>query len=259
MSERIPLTVVIPVLNEARLIEECIRNVSWADQVIVVDGGSTDATVPRARDLGAEVLIQSPSDIAAQRNAGIAAARHPWVLAIDADERVTDDLREEIGRVIQETRYSAYRVRRQNFYLGQEQRRGRWGRDWVVRLFLRDFRFSGSTAHPSLGTGAEVGTLSGCLTHVPYRDLSHQLEKMNRYARWGAQDLYARGRRASFTDLIWRPCWRFMRAYVLSGSWRDGRFGLVTSILGAYTGFLKYAHLWALEREHDQSAAPPGT
>ena len=92
-----------------------------------------------------------------------------------------------------------------------------------------------------------LGTLAGQIDHAPYRDLSHHLAKMDRYARWGAEELYRRGRRATVADLVLRPAWRFLKAYVIGGSMLDGRFGLVTAMLGAQTAFLKYAHLWSIE------------
>jgi glycosyltransferase involved in cell wall biosynthesis len=246
---RVPLTVVIPALNEAHHIDECVRHVGWADEIIVVDGGSTDATVELARAAGATVLDGHGVSIASQRNIAIATARNPWVLALDADERVTDDLRAEISEVLRAPAHRAYRVRRQNYYLGQELTRGRWGRDWVLRLFTRELRYAERRVHESVQHAGPTGRLHANLRHTPYRDLAHQLEKMNRYARWGAEDMYEQGRRARLWDLVVRPLSRFLRAYLLQGAIWDGRDGLVTSVLGGYTAFLKYAHLWALERE----------
>jgi glycosyltransferase involved in cell wall biosynthesis len=242
------VTIVIPTLNEAQQIADCVRHLSWADETIVADAGSTDGTVALARQAGAMVLEQTGPTIAAQRNAAIARARNAWVFALDADERFTAELREELAVTLSSPRYHAYRVRRRNFYLGRELRRGHWGRDWVTRLSARECRWRERRVHETLEFEGESGVLGGALLHSPYRSLAHQLEKMNRYALWGAQDLYDRGRRASAWDLCARPLGRFARAYLLQGAIFDGRFGLVASALGAYTGFLKYAHLWALER-----------
>jgi glycosyltransferase involved in cell wall biosynthesis len=246
---KVPLTVVIPALNEADQIGECIRHVAWADEVIVADGGSADGTVESARAAGAVVLEGTGATIAGQRNTAIARARNTWVFALDADERVTESLRAEIAAVLRAPAYSAYRVRRQNFYLGRELTRGHWGRDWVVRLFIKDLRYVERRVHEAVQWVADLGRLEASLRHVPYRDLTHQLDKMNRYARWGAEDLYEQGRRATLWDLGSRPLGRFLRAYILQGACWDGRFGFVSSVLGGYTAFLKYAHLWALERE----------
>lgn len=243
-----PVTIVIPVLDEIEQIAECVGHLTWANEVVVADGGSRDGTVAAARQAGARVLENTGPTIAAQRNAAISAAHNEWVFALDADERVTEPLAEEIAAVVRAPSHQAYIVRRRNLYLGRELTRGHWGRDWVVRLFTRDRRYIERRVHEGLEPVANPGRLSGCLHHVPYRDLHHQLEKMNRYAQWGAEDLFERGVRASLWDLSLRPCGRFLRAYLLQGSCWDGRFGLVTSLLGGYTAFLKYAHLWALER-----------
>jgi len=142
--------------------------------------------------------------------------------------------------------HAAYRIRMQNIYLGRERRRGRWGRDWHVRLFQRSRRFVETRVHEHLERVPDTGELSGCIRHAPYRDLTHHLEKIILYARWGAQDLHARGRRATAWDLTARPLWRFARDYILAGSFLDGRVGIVASVLTAYSGFLKYAYLWDL-------------
>jgi glycosyltransferase involved in cell wall biosynthesis len=245
----VPLTIVIPTLNEADQIADCIGRASWADEVIVADAGSADATVSLARGLGALVLERTGPTIAAQRNAAIARARNQWILAVDADERISPELQEEIGRVLEAPAQPAYRIRRRNFYLGREVTRGHWGKDWVTRLFTRDRRYIERRVHERLEPVSHPGYLQGCLDHIPYRDLSHQIEKMNRYAKWGAEDLYQAGRRAGVWDLTGRPLGRFLRSYLLQGSCWDGRAGVVASSLGAYTAFLKYAHLWALDRQ----------
>ena len=245
---RVPLTIVIPMLDEVGQIAECVGRLAWADEVVVADGGSADGSVAAARAAGALVLEGTGPTIAAQRNAAIARARNEWVFALDADERITDGLRDELGRVVRAPMHPVYRVRRQNYYLGRELTRGRWGKDWVTRLFTRDRRYIERRVHEGLERVGDAGRLEGTLLHTPYRDLGHQLEKMNRYARWGAEDLYEQGVRAGPWDLSGRPLGRFLRAYLLQGGFRDGRFGFVTSALGGYTAFLKYAHLWALER-----------
>ena len=250
----VPLSVVIPVLDEGDQIEESVSLLAWADEVIVADGGSRDGTVALARAAGATVLEHTGPTIAAQRNAAIARARNRWVFALDADERIPVALRDELSAVVDSPGHQAYQVRRQNFYLGRELTRGRWGRDWVTRLFTCDRRYVERRVHEGLEAVRDVGRLRTPLLHTPYRDLQHQIEKMSRYARWGAEDMFERGERASAWDLSGRPLGRFLRAYLLQGGCLEGRFGLVTSILGGYTAFLKYAHLWELERRRRDSA-----
>ncbi len=170
------------------------------------------------------------------------------MFALDADERVSDALVEELRWVLRDPPHPAYRVRRENFFLGRERRRGRWGRDWQVRLFTRERRFLLDRVHERLEPVRDAGTLHATLRHAPYRNLRHQLDKMLLYAQWGAQDLHARGRRARLWELGVRPLWRFWRDYLGYGSWLDGGFGLLTSTLTAYSCFLKYAYLWELGR-----------
>jgi glycosyltransferase involved in cell wall biosynthesis len=240
--------VVIPTLNEEFNIAECVATARFADEVLVADAGSSDGTVAAARAAGATVLERAGSTIAGQRNAAIAAARHRWIFALDADERITPALAAELGAVLSAPAHEAYRVRCQNFYLGVEQTRGGWSRDWHVRLFGSDRRYVERRVHEGLEPVADVGELQGTLLHHPYRSLAHHLEKMSRYAQWGATDLWDRGRRASWTDLSVRPAWRFIQSYLLEGGLLAGRAGLVQATLGAYSGFLKYAYLWARER-----------
>ncbi len=228
-------------------LSDLLGSLHWADEVIVAGGGSTDGTGAIARAQGATVLERAGSTIAAQRNRAIAAARNAWVFALDADERVSDALVEELRWVLRDPPHPAYRVRRENFFLGRERRRGRWGRDWQVRLFTRERRFLLDRVHERLEPVRDAGTLHATLRHAPYRNLRHQLDKMLPYAQWGAQDLHARGRRARLWELGVRPLWRFLRDYLGYGSWLDG-FGLLTSTLTAYSCFLKYAYLWELGR-----------
>jgi glycosyltransferase involved in cell wall biosynthesis len=249
-----PLTVVIPTLNEERQIASAVAALSWADEVIVADGGSADRTVELARSGGATVIEVLGKTIGVQRNAAIAKARNEWVLALDADERVPEVLRDEIGAVLAAPAHEAYRIRCETYFLGTERKRGSWARDWHVRLFRRNRRFTEARVHEALEPVSDVADLRTPMRHVPYRDLTHHLEKMIVYARWGAQDLHARGRRATGWDLLGRPAWRFARDYFLYGGWRDGRYGLATSLLTACAGFLKYAFLWELDQTPDAAA-----
>lgn len=240
-GQRIPVTVVVPTLDEAPRIAEMLTAVHWADEVIVIDGGSTDATACIAASHGATVLRVEGATIAAQRNAGIAQARNEWVLALDADERPSAELVTEIATVVREPVHDAYRIQFHNFYGDRELVRGHWARDWHVRLFRRRHRFLDRQVHERLEDVASVGTLRGHIRHAPYRDFGHHLQKVVRYAQLGAVDLRARGYRVTVWHLLGKPAWRFVREYVVYGSFRDGSFGVVTSAMSALSAFLKYS------------------
>jgi glycosyltransferase involved in cell wall biosynthesis len=243
----VSVTVVIPTLNEAAQIGEAVGELSWADEIIVIDGGSTDGTVAIAQGAGATVLAVRGRTIGDQRNAGIEIARNRWVLALDADERVSPELRAELRQVVvgRNPTHAAYRMKFRNHYLGRELRHGPWGRDWHVRLFLRDRRYVCHRVHEHLDSAEDVGSFRGAIIHHPYRDLAHHVAKIVKYSQWGAADLHARGRRAGIRELTVRPAWRFLRDYVVYSGWRDGGVGFVAAALSAFAAFLKYAFLFA--------------
>lgn len=241
IGERVPVTVVIPTLNEAHQIGDLLATLGWADEVIVVDGGSSDTTPSVAASHGAVVMRLEGATIAAQRNLGITRARNEWVLALDADERPSGELVAEIAAAVREPAHDGYRIQFHNFYGERELVRGHWARDEHVRLFRRRYHFLDRQVHERLEDVPSVGTLRGHIRHGSYRDFRHHLQKVIRYAQLGADDLRARNYHVTVWHLLARPAWRFVREYVMYGSFRDGRFGVVTSAMSALSAFLKYA------------------
>ena len=247
---RVPITIVIPTLNEVDSLSTGLPDLKWADEVIVADGGSTDGTRDMAVSLGARVLLVEGRTIAGQRNAAIAVARNRWILALDADEQVTPELRDDLRVLVFSNAAgpTVYRVRSRNWHMGGELRHGPWGRDWKLRVFTRDHRFGERRVHEQLEDPGAIGTLKGTLVHYPYRDLSHQVSKIATYASWASEDLRDRGRFATTWDMMVRPPWRFFRDYVIQSGWRDGTRGFIVAGVSAFSVFLKYASLWARVR-----------
>jgi len=251
MPTRSPVTVVIPTLNEAAQIGDCVRHLAWAGEVIVADGRSRDGTGDAARAAGAKVIATDATTIAGQRNAAIARAAHEWVFALDADERIGPALAGELAAVVVAPRHEAYAVRRRNVYLGRVMRHAGWGNNWTVRLFRRDRRFIERRVHEGLEAVSDVGRLDAPMDHTPYRDLAHHWQKLTLYAGWGAEDLAENGRRAGLGDLVLRPPFTFFRSYVLQRGFLEGWRGAVLSGFAAISVFLKYARLWELRTGRD--------
>ena len=247
---REPLSVLVPTKNEIANVRACLESARWAEEVVVVDSGSSDGTLEIARSIADRVLEHEYVNSAAQKNWALPQLTHKWVLIVDADERVTPELRAEIERVLADpARLDGYWIRRANHFLGKPIRGAGWQRDKVLRLFDRT-----QGAYEPLHVHAEVvirsgrvGTLSARLVHHTYRDLDAYFEKFGRYTRWSAEDLEARGVRASASRLLLRPWLRFLRMYFLEGGYREGRHGIVLCMLAAFSVFTKYARLWEKE------------
>ena len=258
-QNRVPCSVVIAAKDEADEIAECIASVSWAGEVIVVENDSTDDTVTLARAAGATVFSHPFTTIGRQRNAAIERARHEWILVVDADERGTPALGDEVQRTIARgTTPAAYRVRRRNFLLGREIRHGGWERDRPVRLFLRRLRYDERPVHEHVLTDGAVGELAEPMIHYPYASLDEYFAKLDRYSRWWAQQSHAKGRRTGALTVAFRPPARFFSMYVLRGGFLDGAAGVIVAALAAMSVCAKYARLWALQRGMNRGTGDSG-
>jgi glycosyltransferase involved in cell wall biosynthesis len=240
------VTAVIAAHDESANIEACIASVEWAREVIVVENDSLDDTVDRARSAGATVISPAFTTIGAARNHAIARAKTGWIFVLDADERCTPELAEEIGHVVSEPGEArAYRVPRRNFFLGKEIRHGGWGSDKPVRLFKRELRYNANLVHEHVDVGGgEVGEVRGKILHYTYNSLSQYFEKFDRYSRWWADQNFAKGRRGSAAPVLFKPPARFVSMYFFRGGFRDGAHGLVLACLAAASVMAKYARLW---------------
>jgi (heptosyl)LPS beta-1,4-glucosyltransferase len=252
----VPVTVVIAAHNEEDQIEACVRSVSWADEVLVVENDSADDTVARARAAGATVFSHPFQSIGAQRNAAIVRATHPWVLVLDADERASAALGDEVGRRITDAPVDAYRVPRRNWFLGREIRHSGWNRDRPVRLFRKHLRYDERPVHEHVLIQSAPGMLSESLLHQPYANLGEYFEKLGRYSRDWALQNHEHGKRVSVLTLLVRPQARFVATLLLRGGWRDGWQGVVISALAGVSVASKYAQLWALQHGGNGTGDP---
>lgn len=242
----VPLSVLVITYNEAHNLPDCLASVAWADEILVVDSGSTDETPALARAAGARVVEHPFESAGRQRNWALPLLRHPWCLVLDADERVTPALALEIQRtVLADGPADGYSLRRRSFFLGTPIRHAGWGRDRVLRLFRRERgRYDDALVHESLELRGRQDELQAPLLHFTYRTLDDYLAKLASYTARGAADLGRRGERPSLATLLVRPPARFLRMYVLQGGFLDGMAGLLLCLLTAYSVWLKYAQAW---------------
>jgi glycosyltransferase involved in cell wall biosynthesis len=240
------VTVTVITLNEAANIRECLESAKWADELLVVDSGSTDGTADLARAAGARVIVRAWPGYAAQKNYAASEATHDWILSIDADERVSPELATELGALLTRGPSAAgYRIPRVTWHLGRWIRTTDWYPDPQLRLYdRRRATWPPRRVHESVAADGPVELLGAELQHYAYRDIGHHLMTMDKYTTLAAEQLAADGRRAGVFDLTVHPWAAFMRNYVLKGGFKDGTAGLVISLMNAFYVFLKYAKLW---------------
>ena len=257
---RVKLTVTVITYNEADHIQHALESVAWADEIIVVDSGSTDGTVDLARPLATQVIVRGWPGYSEQKNFAADSASNDWVLSIDADERVTPDLAAEIRALMSRgPEARGYRIKRVSRYLGRWIRTTDWFPDYQLRLYdRRAGRWNGLRIHESFRlTDGSPARLQGELHHHAYRDISHHLKKIDSYTTLIAQQSYEQGRRTNIVALALHPSFAFVRNYVLRRGVTDGAAGFVISGLNAYYVFLKLAKLWELQRKHTGAGAEP--
>jgi (heptosyl)LPS beta-1,4-glucosyltransferase len=260
---RVPVTVVIAARDAAAHIAACVGSVAWAEETLVVEGGSSDDTRLIALAEGATVFTHPFSTIGRQRNLAVERARHEWVLVLDAEERCSGELADEIRALLLGVApgpvaprggmpCEAFALPRHSVFNGRRLRGGRWRPDVPVRLFRRRLRFDELPGVDLLVTDdATVGTLSATL--VRDVDVAHEAvaERVARAARDWALQQFARGRRTSALGLPFRAVGHFLATYVARGGWRDGLVGLGLAFLDATEQSLRWAQLWALSRREE--------
>ena len=229
------LSVIVITKNESANIRACLESVIWADEIIVVDSGSTDDTVTICREMGAHVYAHDWPGFGIQKNRALDYATKDWVFSIDADERVTPELRIEIEKVLSSDSASgAYLISRLSNYCGHFMRHSGWYPDLLPRLFRRDkARFSDSLVHERLITDVAMGRLQGILLHYSFDDMEEVLDKINQYSSAGAVMMYGRGKRTTLAGAVVRGIWSFFRTYLLRAGFLDGQKGFMLAISNA--------------------------
>lgn len=237
------ITAIIPTYNEAHNIADAIKSVLFCDEVLVVDSFSTDATLEIAESLGARIIQREYENSASQKNWAIPQAAHPWIVLLDADERIDQELQREILATVADVQNKkvAFWMKRRNFFLNKEIKYSGWQGDKVIRLFMRDkCRYESKSVHAEVIADGEVGFLKQKLIHNTYKDVFHYLEKWNRYTTWSANDRAKRGIQPTMYHFLVKPSFRFVQDYIFKRGFLDGTVGFILCALSSMSVFMRY-------------------
>ena len=251
------VSVTIISLDEAEHIAAAIDSAAWADEIVVVDAGSRDQTVEIARAKGARVSARAWTGYVDQKNHAASLASHDWIFSLDADERITPALADEIQALLEtDPPRRGYRAPRVTFHLGRWIRTTDFYPDPQTRLYDRRVaRFQGKYVHESVSVDGPVGRLTHEIEHYSFRDLDDQIERINLYTTLAARQMYEAGRRTGGLELLIHPPAAFLRNYLLRRGILDGTAGLTISLINAYSVFLKFAKLRELQ-DRPQASGP---
>lgn len=246
------ISAIVITYNEEANITECLRSLSWCDELIIVDSGSTDNTVKLAGEYTQNIMITENIPYGQKRNIGIDKATGDWIFWLDADERATDELKNEITGIISESSPSteAYLVNRKSFFINKFIKHCGWYPDYTLRLFKRStgIKFNTSLVHEKAVYDGNTGRLKSEILHYTDRDFEHYINKLNKYTSLSAEELKAKGRKAGFFDIIFRPVFTFFKMYFLKLGVLDGYMGLVLSTLSSIHVMTKYSKLYLMNK-----------
>ena len=249
-SDREPLSAVIITRDCAHQLGPCLDSIAFADEIVVVDSGSRDGTPDLAAARGARVIHQDWLGFGPQKQYATEQAAHDWVLSIDADERVTTELRSSIEAALRAPQVKAYQFPRCNRFLGRYLRHGEGYPDWSLRLFdRRHARWSDDSVHERVLNLAPVGSLAGDLLHDSAQSLEDYLAKQNHYTSLAAQNLIAQGSRSSAARVLLSPMVRFIKFYVVRRGFLDGLPGFIHIVIGCFNSFIKYGKMLDFQRK----------
>jgi glycosyltransferase involved in cell wall biosynthesis len=249
-----PLSAILITRNEEANIAECLASVAFAAERIVVDNCSSDRTREIAQAAGARVVnTEDWPGFGPQKNRALDLATQPWVLSIDADERVTPELRDEILGVLRAPSSDAYAIPRKSSYCGQYMAHAGWYPDYVTRLFRRGTaRFSDDIVHERLVPQGPVRPLAHDLLHRTFPDFESVLDKLDRYSTAGAQRMLEQGRSSSVGRAVASGLWAFVRTYVLQRGFLDGRMGFLLAVSNAEGTYYRYLKLWLAQQQRKE-------
>jgi glycosyltransferase involved in cell wall biosynthesis len=241
----IPVSAVIVTKNEESNIQDAIESVKGFSEIIVIDSFSSDHTVDICKNYTDKVFLEEWQGYAKQKQKGIYKASMPWVLILDADERLTPELRSEISIVLENKTYNGFYIPRKNFFLGKWIRHGGWWPDYTLRLFRKDMAFmQDREVHEKVVVRGSTGYLKNPMEHYTSRSLSDFIKKLENYSTLSAREMVQKDFMPGIFSLIFRPLFTFFKMFFLRRGFLDGKYGLILSLLYSYYSFSKYTKLW---------------
>ncbi len=244
------LSFIVITKNEEANIAKCLESVKWADEIIVLDSGSSDKTVEICKTFTPHVFETDWQGFGVQKQRALEKATGDWVLSIDADEIISPALRVEIETAITQNQFDAFLLPRLSSYCGKFIKHGGWYPDYILRLFRRELgRFTDDVIHEYVIVEGKIGKLNMPILHESYSDLSEVLEKVNSYSTLQAQKLFERGVKSSLSKAILRAWWKFIQTYFVKAAFLDGQHGFMLAISSAESVYYKYLKLLELQNK----------
>jgi glycosyltransferase involved in cell wall biosynthesis len=247
------LSIIVITLNEELNIGECLESVKWADEIILVDSNSKDNTVEIAKSYTDKIYLTEDKSYASKRNLAIEKASGEWIMWLDADERITDNLKNEISEIINspQTEFDAYLINRKSFFINKFINHAGWYPDYGLRLFKKStgIKFNDARVHEKILFKGKRGRLNSEILHYTDLTFEHYVSKLNSYTTSSALDLHDSGKKSSYIDIIFRPFFTFIKMYFLKLGVFDGYTGLILCTLSSFHVFVKYSKLYLLTKK----------
>ncbi|MFK5895025.1 MAG: glycosyltransferase family 2 protein [Pseudomonadota bacterium] len=247
------ISAIIITKNEENNIDDCLASIAWCNEIVIIDSGSTDNTIELCRKYTDKIIVTDDwPGFGLQKNRALEIATNEWVLSIDADERVSAKLAQEIKQTITNCKEFAFRIPRESSYCGRFIKHSGWSPDYVIRLFKRDSaHFSDDIVHEKVEVlKGDIGTFKSPLRHYPFNSIEEVLDKINSYSTSNALKHYRSGKKSSLSKAIFHGAWAFFRAYILRAGFLDGQEGFILAISSAEVSYYRYIKLMYLQRKH---------
>jgi len=241
------ISVIVITKDEEKNISDCLKSVEWADEIIVVDSESTDRTIELAKQFTEEIFIRKWEGYVPQKKYALSLAKNEWVLSLDADERITPELKDEIFK-LSTGEFSGFKIRRKNFLLKKEIKSCGWENDYQLRLMRKDkASFSDRLVHEKFVVDGEVGTLKNPMLHYTFSSFEEYFEKINNYTSLKAQELFIKKKRIGGWTIFSHTISAFFAFFIIRLGFKDGVYGLIISLLHSVSTMMNYIKLWELQ------------